>query len=74
MIEQILGWIGTFLFFYGVWALGGKKISGFYVNSAGNILYAIQGMLMQNYPLVACSLGLLVMNIYGIYNWRTRHN
>lgn len=69
MIEQILGWLGTICFFYGVWALGSKNISGFYANSIANILYAIQGCIMGNYPLVVCSIGLLIFNIYGIKQW-----
>lgn len=73
MIEQILGWIGTCLFFYGVWALAMKKINGFYANALANILYAIQGILMKNYPLVVCSIGLLIINIYGINNWRIKY-
>jgi len=73
MIEQILGWIGTLLFFYGVWALAVKKISGFYSNALANILYAIQGILMNNYPLIVCSIGLLFINLYGINNWRIKH-
>ena len=68
-IEQLLGWIGTILFFYGVYALAKKNILGFYANSIANILYAIQSILMHNWALLACSLGLLIINLYGIYNW-----
>ena len=70
MIAQSLGWVGTLLFFYGVMALSLKHISGFYANGMANILYTIQGSIMFNYPLVVCSIGLLLINIYGIYNWR----
>ena len=70
MIEQILGWIGTALFFYGVWALARKNIWGFFANSLANILYMAQGILMKNWPLVACSIGLFIINIYGVREWR----
>ena len=69
MIEQILGWIGTILFFYGVLALASKHASGFYANGTANLLYAIQGIMMSNWPLLACSIGLFIINIYGITNW-----
>ena len=69
MIEQILGWIGTILFFYGVYALSLKSIKGFYANAIANILYIIQSILMSNWPLLACSVGLFVINIYGIKKW-----
>ncbi len=72
MIEQILGWIGTFLFFYGVYALARKNVLGFYSNGIANILYGTQAVLMSNWPLLVCSFGLLIINIYGIYNWRKR--
>ena len=72
MIEQILGWFGTILFFYGVWALAVKKISGFFANGLANILYMIQGILMKNWPLVACSIGLFIINVYGVIKWRIK--
>lgn len=67
---QLLGWIGTILFFYGVWALSVKHISGFYANAVANFFYAIQATMMKNWPLLACSIGLFLINLYGIYNWR----
>jgi len=73
MIEQILGWIGTILFFYGVWALAVKKISGFFANGTANLLYMFQGILMKNWPLVVCSIGLFIFNIYGIHKWRIKN-
>lgn len=71
-IEAVLGWLGTGLFFYGVWALAKKNICGFWANGVANILYATQGILMKNWPLVACSVGLFLINIYGINEWRTK--
>jgi len=72
MIEQILGWIGNICFFYGVYTLAKKNISGFYINSFANLLYTIQSILMQNWALLFCSIGLLTLNIYGIVNWRKK--
>ena len=70
MIEPILGWIGTALFFYGVWALARMKTSGFLSNGIANLLYTTQGILMKNWPLVVCSVGLFIFNLYGIQEWR----
>lgn len=67
-----LGYLGTILFFYGVWALSIKHISGFYSNGIANICYGIQAILMKNWPLLICSIGLFLINVYGIYNWRKK--
>jgi len=69
IIEQILGWTGTLFFFYGVYALAKKNVLGFYSNGMANILYGIQSILMQNWALLICSIGLLIINIYGIIKW-----
>ena len=69
-VEQTLGWIGTGLFFYGVWALAKMKISGFWANGVANLMYMAQGILMKNWALVACSVGLFIINIYGIREWK----
>jgi hypothetical protein len=69
IIEQILGWIGNCLFFYGVYALAKKSIFGFYANALANVLYIVRSFLIQDEPLFALSLGLLIINIYGIKKW-----
>jgi len=73
MIEQILGWIGNGLFFYGVYALARKNVLGFYSNAMANFMYGTQAILMFNWALLICSLGLLLLNIYGILNWRDKN-
>lgn len=69
-MEQILGWIGNLLFFYGVYSLAKKNILGFYSNALANISYAIQSIMMHNWALLFCSIGLLIINLYGIYKWQ----
>jgi len=73
MINQLLGWIGTLLFFYGVYALAIKRSHGFLINILANIAYGIQAILMNNWALLVCSIGLAFVNLYGIYNWRTKN-
>lgn len=72
MIEQILGWIGNILFVYGVWILGNKNIKGFYINSIANMLYAIQSLFMKNFSLFWLSIFLIIINIIGIYKWKSK--
>lgn len=70
MMEQYLGWIGNIFFIWGVYALGKKNILGFYSNSIANALYLWQAIIMQNSPLLYLSLGLFILNIKGILEWR----
>jgi len=68
-MEQYLGWVGTILFIYGVWAVGVKRIDGFYANAIANLMYVGQSILMNNWPLFWLSIGLIILNIKGIYEW-----
>ena len=68
MIE-LLGWLGNLFFIYGVYKLGKKAVIGFYANSLANLLYAGQSIIMSNSPLLWLSIGLLILNIKGIYEW-----
>lgn len=70
MYTLILGWIGNILFIHGVYNLGKKNISGFYTNGIGNGLYLIQAFILNNNPLIWLSIGLIILNIKGIIEWR----
>lgn len=70
MITLILGWVGNCLFLSGVYALGKKRIVGFYLNCIANILYLMQAIIMNNSPLLWLSLGLAILNVKGIIEWR----
>ena len=65
-----IGWIGNIFFVYGVWAIGEKKISGFYVNYIGNFTYLIQGAFLGMYSLIMLSTILMLLNVVGIVKWR----
>ena len=69
MSVHILGWISNIFFIYGVWALGKKKVLGFYSNTIANALYLWQSILMHNPSLAWLSIGLIFLNLYGIYQW-----
>lgn len=66
---DVIGWIGNIFFIYGVYALGIKRVHGFHCNTIGNIMYAIQGIMMQLPSLVALSLILIGLNVKGIIEW-----
>ena len=70
MTSLILGWIGNILFIHGVYSLGKKKIIGFYSCAVANTLYLIQAVIMSNNPLMWLSVGLAILNIKGIIEWR----
>ena len=70
MLEESVGWIANVFFIYGVYALGNKNVKGFYSNALANVLYLGQSYLMHNSALFWLSLGLIILNIKGIINWR----
>jgi len=73
-MHEILGWIGNVFFLWGVYALGKKDIKGFYSNIIGNVMYAIQSILMINISLLILCIGLVILNIKGILEWGRQVN
>lgn len=69
-ITNILGWLGTLLFIYGVWAIGKKDVTGFYANILANVCYVVQSVFLDNSPLFWLSLFLIILNLKGIYEWQ----
>lgn len=67
---HILGWSGNILFLTGVYLLGKKNINGFYSNSIANLLYAWQSIILANHALFWLSIGLIILNLKGIWEWR----
>lgn len=67
---HILGAIGNIGFFTGVYLLSKKKVYGFHLNILGNLMYVGQAVIMSNYTLLVLSLGLIIINVYGIFEWR----
>jgi len=73
-MNEILGWIGNVFFLWGVYALGKKDIKGFHSNIIGNVLYAVQAILMNNMSLLILCIGLVILNIKGILEWGRQIN
>jgi len=69
-LTNLCGWTGNIFFAYGVYALGNKKIIGFYCNSIANLMYVFQSIIMDNRSLFWLSIILIILNIKGIIEWR----
>ena len=71
MINYI-GWIGNLFFILGAILLAKKKKLGFYSNGLGNLIYVWFAILVSKNSLFFLSLFLVIVNIWGIYNWRIK--
>lgn len=67
---NIIGWIGNFFFVLGAILLAKKKIIGFYSNVIANLFYIYFGFLITKNSLISLSIFLILVNIWGIYNWK----
>lgn len=72
-MADLIGWIANIFFVIGVLLIAKKKIHGFWVNCIGNLGYAIQGYLLDTWSLFWLSLLLIIINIYGIIEWRKQN-
>lgn len=68
-IADLLGWIGNIFFIVGVLLITRKNVKGFYFSFIGNTLYLAQGLILGITSVICLSLGLMFVNIYGIWNW-----
>ena len=68
---DLLGWIGNIFFVLGAYLLAKKKpMEACLTNIVGNGLYIIVGVVLHTTSLWAISVFLLVLAIYGAYNWK----
>ena len=67
---QLIGWIG-FLFIIAGYYLNAKKyINCFFIWGIGNLIYIVYGYIINAIPIIAMSLFLLCINVYGYYSWK----
>lgn len=66
---EIIGWLGFVLIFFGYYFNAKKKLYCFYIWGVGNIVYIIYGYIINAIPIMAMSVFVLIMNVYGYYNW-----
>lgn len=67
---DILGWIGNVGFLISSILITRKSYMGFVFSIAANLCYVGVGILSNLISLVICSIVLMVVSAYGIYNWR----
>ena len=72
-MEQILGHIGNVGFLLGAYFLAKRNIHGFTSQILANLLYLFQAILMNNFSLGLLSIFLIIINIYGIYQWKLKY-
>ena len=46
-----------------------KKLYYFYIWGLGNVVYIFYGFIINAFPIMAMSVFVLIMNIYGYFNW-----
>jgi len=66
---DILGWTGFLLILIGYYFNAKKQIYCFAVWGVGNIIYKYYGYIISALPIIAMSLFVLFMNIFGYLNW-----
>ena len=69
IIIDILGWTGFLLILLGYYLNAKKQIHCFAVWGFGNIIYIYYGYIISASPIIAMSLFVLFMNIFGYLNW-----
>ena len=66
---DIIGWLGFFLIILGYYFNARKKLYCFYIWGLGNFVYIIYGFVINAFPMMAMSIFVLFMNVYGYMNW-----
>ena len=68
-IVEIIGWLGFALVSMGYYFNAKKKLYCFYIWGLGNAVYVLYGFIISAFPIIAMSVFVLGMNIYGYLNW-----
>ncbi|MDP6169136.1 MAG: hypothetical protein QF780_03935 [Candidatus Marinimicrobia bacterium] len=68
-IIDAIGWLGFFLILLGYYFNAKKKLYCFSIWGVGNIIYIMYGYIIHAMPIMAMSVFVLSMNIYGYLNW-----
>tara|TARA_Y100001934_G_C11823505_1_gene527289 strand:+ start:320 stop:580 length:261 start_codon:yes stop_codon:yes gene_type:complete len=70
---EIIGWLGFTFILLGYYFNAKKKLYCFYIWGIGNMIYIIYGLLIKAMPIIAMSVFVLIMNIYGYLSWVKEH-
>ena len=68
---EILGWIATAILLIGYYLNAKKYISSFIIWFIGNTLMGIYAYVIESFSVVALSIVLMVLNLYGYNNWKS---
>ena len=68
-ITGIIGWLGFALVSIGYYFNAKKKLYCFFIWGIGNAIYILYGFIISAPPIIAMSVFVLGMNIYGYLNW-----
>ncbi len=69
LLTDSFGWIGFLLILLGYYFNAKKKIYCFFIWGVGNSIYFFYGYIIEAFPVMAMSIFILVMNIYGYCSW-----
>ncbi len=67
-----VGWVGFLLILFGYYLNAKKSIYCFLLWIIGNSIYFIYGFIIDALPVMAMSIFILIMNIYGYYSWSNK--
>ena len=66
---HMLGWIGALFVLVGYYLNANQMISSWLVWVVGNTLIGIYCLKKEAYPTAVMSFVLVILNIYGYFNW-----
>ena len=66
---NFVGWVGFLLILFGYYLNAKKNIYCFLLWIIGNSIYFNYGFIIEALPVMAMSIFILIMNIYGYYSW-----
>ena len=68
---EILGWIATAILLIGYYLNAKKYISSFIIWFTGNALMGIYAYVIESFSVVALSIVLMILNLYGYNSWKS---
>ena len=69
LLMNSAGWVGFLFILFGYYFNAKKKIYCFIIWGFGNSIYFFYGYIIDALPVMAMSIFILAMNIYGYYSW-----
>ena len=67
---EILGWVATAILLIGYYLNARKILCSFLIWFGGNTLMGVYAYVIESYSVVALSIVLMILNLYGYNNWK----